>query len=100
MQVWHVSFPEQQAYISDASALAVQLAGTRYTPEPSLFFSLFPFHLLIDQDMRLVQVCISQCVCVWGGGDAVHPRRVPTGSGANMPPLSPTCSEASAPSPP
>ena len=56
-QVWHVSFPEQQAYAADVAALAAQSAAMRYTPEPSLFFSLFPFHLLIDQDMRLVQVC-------------------------------------------
>ena len=95
MQVWHVSFPEQQAYVDDASALAVQLAGTRYTPEPSLFLTLFPFHLLIDQNMRLVQVCMYGGKGGEGEVPGTPPSRhcsspsSPTGDLVKVPPLPP-----------
>ena len=55
-QVWQVTFPEQAEYIAATSALKAQTASLRYSPEPSLFFSLFPFHLLLDQDLKIQQV--------------------------------------------
>ena len=44
----------------DGGKLPNQLVGGRqtasFTPSPDLFYRLFPMHLVLDQDCRLVQV--------------------------------------------
>jgi hypothetical protein len=56
LQVWHVSYPEQAQFKLEFEVLEKKLTATCYSPEPSLFYSLFPFHMLLDQDLNLVQV--------------------------------------------
>ena len=54
--MWHVSFPEQVQFNIESQLLERKLAMTMYSPEPSLFYNLFPFHLLLDENLNLVQV--------------------------------------------
>ena len=56
LQVWHVSYPEQAQFKREFEVLERKLAATSYSPEPSLFYSLFPFHMLLDEDLNLVQI--------------------------------------------
>ena len=55
-QVWHVSFPEQPRYDADCHALEEKLEAACYSPQPSHFYKLFPFHILMDKELRIVQV--------------------------------------------
>ena len=60
-QVWDVRFPEQQSWRERERSIAEHVSAATYAPEPGLFFNLFPFHILVDQDMRIVQVIGSMC---------------------------------------
>lgn len=55
-QVWHVSFPEDTQYSSDSASLKVHVSAASYSPEPSLFYNLFPFHVLLDGELNIQQV--------------------------------------------
>ena len=60
-EVYLLTFPRQELTLkafSEAKAkrLAAATAST-YTPTPALFYRLFPFHFILDQQCRLLQVC-------------------------------------------
>ena len=69
MQVWLVTIPatnsDVKRIVSDMSLMASQ-----YRPEASLFHSIFPFHLVLNEKLRVIQVIASasstfQCVYIW-----------------------------------
>ena len=55
-QVWHVSFPQQAQHAADSASLQAHSDSATFSPEPSLFFSLFPFHVLLDENLNIQQV--------------------------------------------
>lgn len=54
--MWKVSFPEQQQHVERAAAHEREAASCSYAPEPSLFYRMFPYHFVLDKDLRVVQV--------------------------------------------
>lgn len=55
-QVWHVSFPEQTSWVQAQQDIAELASHKRYVPEPALFWKLLPYHLVLDQELKIVQV--------------------------------------------
>ena len=55
IQVWNVRFPKQSSWEERLKKTSAQASAVAYAPEPSLFFRLFPFHILLDQDMKIIQ---------------------------------------------
>ena len=51
-----VQYPEQSKCLSKEAEITCQANASRYVPEPSLFHRVFPFHIVIDKDMRAVQM--------------------------------------------
>lgn len=55
IQVWDIHFPEQHSWEERTNVALAQASKVAYVPEPSLFFTLFPFHILVDQNMKIIQ---------------------------------------------
>ncbi len=55
-QVWRVTFPEQTSWVQAQRDIAELASHKRYVPEPALFWKLLPFHLVLDQELKIVQV--------------------------------------------
>ena len=57
-QVWLVSYPEEPQLKcferEDSASLAA--ASSTFSPGPDLFHRSFPFHLVLDADLRVVQL--------------------------------------------
>mmetsp|Transcript_8480 Transcript_8480/g.25667 ORF Transcript_8480/g.25667 Transcript_8480/m.25667 type:complete len:957 (-) Transcript_8480:212-3082(-) len=52
-EVWQAIFPQQDAI--DQGVVSVPEWSKAYVPEPQLLQKLFPFHALLDRDLRIVQ---------------------------------------------
>ncbi|GAX84474.1 hypothetical protein CEUSTIGMA_g11894.t1 [Chlamydomonas eustigma] len=61
-EVWHVSFSDQGLTTAKGQlALAREDSRIQYSPSPELFYTLFPFHMVIDRQMNLVQISVPFC---------------------------------------
>ena len=56
LKVWKVTFPDQSRHWERKAALQAQTASCSYAPEPVLFHHLFPYHMVLDREMNVVQV--------------------------------------------
>ena len=54
--MWLVTFPEQSKCLRKEAELTCQASASRYIPEPALFHRLFPFHLVVDERLVVVQL--------------------------------------------
>ena len=54
--MWLVSFTEQSLCLRKEAEITCQASASRYIPEPALFHRLFPFHLVVDERLRVVQL--------------------------------------------
>ncbi|GAX76175.1 hypothetical protein CEUSTIGMA_g3619.t1 [Chlamydomonas eustigma] len=57
-EVWCISFPDQSQTTSMGrlTRLTQEQPQIQYSPSADLFYTLFPFHMVIDRHMTLVQV--------------------------------------------
>ncbi|GAX79397.1 hypothetical protein CEUSTIGMA_g6838.t1 [Chlamydomonas eustigma] len=56
-EVYKLSLPqEEKIHTYNREQHAEAAAQCTYTPSPSLFYRMFPFHFIIDQECRLLQV--------------------------------------------
>ena len=62
-QVWRVSFPDQARHLERLASRAAEAATCAYCPEPSLFHRLFPYHFVMNEDMKVVQVLFPRHWC-------------------------------------
>ena len=68
-QVWRVSFPDQTRHLERAASRLAQAAACAYCPEPPLFHRLFPYHFVVDQELRVVQVGVADGIwCYYSVG--------------------------------
>ena len=86
-QVWKVSYPEQRRHIEREAAHERQAASCSYAPEPPLFHRLFPYHFVLDKDLKVVQVGVQAPFQVrrGGGGEEGAHRRGGIALGPTVP---------------
>ena len=59
-EVYQLTFPKQELTFSGArTKLLAEAATTTYAPAPELFYRMFPFHFILDQDCCLLQVIVA-----------------------------------------
>ena len=96
LQAWHVTFQSQEEQLDRWAAANALKGQARYSPEPALFHALFPQHILLDRNLRIVQL----------GAALLNPRPctpTPSPSPCATPsrsPLSPSSSSSSSRLPP
>ena len=64
-QVWLVTFPRQTRSLEVEAEIALQASCSTFVPEAALFHRVFPFHMVIDKELRVRQVrnCGSRPEC-------------------------------------
>ena len=56
LQVWLVTFPEQLKCLRKEAEICLQANTSHYVPEPELFHRIFPYHVVLDDQLRVVQI--------------------------------------------
>ena len=51
-----VTFPRQTRSLEKEAEIALQASASCYVPEAALFHRVFPFHMVIGEDLRVQQV--------------------------------------------
>ena len=54
--MWLVSYPPTTQTLEKEARLSFESSSCSYAPEPELFHSVFPFHMVIDKEMTIRQV--------------------------------------------
>ena len=55
-EVFHVTFPRQSRCLSKEAEISCQADSSTYIPEPALFHRIFPFHIVLDKDLQVLQL--------------------------------------------
>ena len=55
MQVWLITLPTAQTEVKRTSSDRA-IKANQYRPEAVLFQSIFPFHLVLNEKLRVIQV--------------------------------------------
>ena len=51
-----LSFPEQIKCLSKEAEITYQAQHSKYVPEAELFHRIFPFHVVLDEELRVLQL--------------------------------------------